>query len=125
MGCNPSSAESQTVGGLEESSMGKPVNKMNDIWDENYGNPTDGFYKGEMMIEDDLSYQLELHFSCSNLRDLDYASKTDPMCVLYEYNEKSLTWFQKGKTEMIKDALNPQFINTVVLRYRFEERQNV
>ena len=125
MSCNPSSAGTQAIGGSNETKGTGNMNSKGDIWDSNYGDPSDGFYTGMSLGEDDLSYSLELHFSCKSLPNLDVMSKTDPLCVLYERDPRTLQWMERGRTEMVKDALNPQFIKSVVIRYRFEEKQSV
>lgn len=33
------------------------------------------------------------------------------------------TWYEVGRTEIIKDSLNPEFIKNFQVEYRFEERQ--
>ncbi|WAR25868.1 CPNE8-like protein [Mya arenaria] len=44
------------------------------------------------------------------LRDRDTFSKSDPMCVLHTWDIKSKTFHEFGRTEMIKDTLNPDFV---------------
>jgi Ca2+-dependent lipid-binding protein len=46
---------------------------------------------------------------------------TDALCVLFEFKGDS---FQEiGRTEIVPNTLNPQFIETFEVLYRFEERQ--
>ncbi len=40
-------------------------------------------------VEDGLSHQVEMHFACENLADLDTFSKSDPMIVVYLHNKKT------------------------------------
>ena len=55
------------------------------------------------------SSKVELHLSCTKLKDLDILSKSDPMCVLYTKRGGSGGgWSKVGRTEMIKDNLNPK-----------------
>jgi len=62
-----------------------------------------------------------LTFSCSNLPNLDRASKTDPFCVVWELkgNQK----IKRGQTEVILDNLSPEFVTTIQVDYHFEEQQ--
>ena len=54
----------------------------------------------------DVSSNVELSFSCTNLKDLDRFSKSDPM--VYFYEKKHNEWVKIGRTEMIEDNLNPK-----------------
>lgn len=66
-------------------------------------------------LVDDLSQFITLFISARNLKDLDYLSKTDPLCEIYEYiNEK---WVFTGKTEMQRDNLNPDFKTGIKIHY--------
>lgn len=64
--------------------------------------------------------KVELYFSCRNLVNLDYMSKSDPTIKIYECNSKSDNWYIKDKTETIKDNLNPDFVKSVKVDYIFE-----
>ncbi|KAL9644301.1 hypothetical protein ABK040_005762 [Willaertia magna] len=61
--------------------------------------------------------KVELFISCQNLKNKDVLSKSDPCCVLYLNGKES------GRTEVVKDNLNPSFNKTFVLDYKFEEIQ--
>ena len=52
--------------------------------------------------------KVELSFSCTKLRDLDVLSKSDPMCVVYSKLGGAREWNKVGRTEMVKDNLNPK-----------------
>lgn len=53
--------------------------------------------------------RVALSLSCTKLRDLDVLSKSDPMCVVYsKMGAASREWTRVGRTEMIKDNLNPK-----------------
>lgn len=69
--------------------------------------------------------KIELTISCLNLRDKDYFSKSDPMAVLYVKESGSSTYKEFGRTEVVKDTLNPRFTKKFVLNYRFEEYQKL
>ena len=56
-----------------------------------------------------------------NIRDKDVFSKSDPVCVLFMKHHNS--WQEIGRTEMIKDTVNPQWVKRFEVDYRFEERQ--
>ncbi|XP_036362931.1 copine-8-like isoform X1 [Octopus sinensis] len=71
------------------------------------------------------STQVEISVSCRNLRDRDLFSKSDPVCILYTKNFKSETFYEFGRTETIKDTLNPDFIKKFVMSYYFEECQHL
>ena len=105
----------EAVGGVKKSAWNHPE----------YSDPNEGFYRGTYLIQDDLSYMLELHLSCTDLPDLDNLSKTDPMCIVYELHQKSNEWIERGRTEIIDDTLNPEFILTIKILYKFEEKQKV
>ena len=132
MGCGPSSKQPLAEPGCKDDkqkrSQGQSVvlaSPQNIIWKTNYDANSEGYYRGEILVDDDLSYLLELHFSCTALPNLDRISKSDPICILYEQNKNTKLWEEKGRTEVIYDSLNPQFIQSIYIRYRFEERQNV
>ncbi|XP_052780413.1 copine-8-like isoform X2 [Mya arenaria] len=71
------------------------------------------------------SSQVEISVSCRGLRDRDTFSKSDPMCVLHTWDIKSKTFHEFGRTEMIKDTLNPDFVKKFVMNYFFEESQKL
>ena len=57
----------------------------------------------------DLYSQVELSISCTNLKDLDTFSKSDPVVFLLE--KKGQQWIKIGRTEVIDDNLNPKVDN--------------
>uniref|UniRef100_A0A6Q2XNQ3 C2 domain-containing protein n=1 Tax=Esox lucius TaxID=8010 RepID=A0A6Q2XNQ3_ESOLU len=65
--------------------------------------------------------KVELTVSCRNLLDRDTFSKSDP--------SKSISYTQTqmhfGRTEVIDNTLNPDFVRKFVVDYFFEERQNL
>lgn len=67
--------------------------------------------------------RVELTVSAKNLRDRDTLSKSDPLCILFLKETGHDRFFEVGRTEMIKDSLNPQWIRKFEMDYRFEERQ--
>jgi copine 5/8/9 len=69
--------------------------------------------------------QVEIAVSCRNLLDMDITSKSDPMCVLYVKQFASEAWREYGRSEVIWDNLNPDFVKKFVMDYFFEESQKL
>ncbi|XP_053377222.1 copine-8-like isoform X1 [Mercenaria mercenaria] len=69
--------------------------------------------------------QVEISVSCRGLRDLDTFSKSDPLCVLFTRDGKTGSYYEFGRTEMISDNLNPDFVKKFVINYYFEESQKL
>ncbi|XP_013779961.1 copine-8-like [Limulus polyphemus] len=69
--------------------------------------------------------KVELSISCRNLQDKDIFSKSDPMCVLFVKESDGEKYHEFGRTEMIKNTLNPDFVKKFVIDYRFEEIQKL
>uniref|UniRef100_A0A672IHF1 Copine-8 n=1 Tax=Salarias fasciatus TaxID=181472 RepID=A0A672IHF1_SALFA len=63
--------------------------------------------------------KVEITVSCRNLLDRDTFSKSDPSKTLHVY------FFCFGRTEVIDNTLNPDFVRKFILDYFFEERQNI
>lgn len=61
----------------------------------------------------DVANKVELSISCSNLKDLDYFSKSDPCVFVYE--KRGQRWEKIGTTEVIDNNLNPKVSVWVVL----------
>ena len=55
---------------------------------------------------EDISTEVELSLSCSQLPNLDLMSKTDPQVFIYMKDGNN--WLEIGKTEIIWDNLNPK-----------------
>ncbi|KAF3703377.1 Copine-3 [Channa argus] len=68
--------------------------------------------------------KVELRISCDNLLDMDTFSKSDPLCVLFLSNSGS-QWCEIGRTEKIKNSLNPRFSKAFVIDYYFEMVQKL
>ncbi|KAL2103887.1 hypothetical protein ACEWY4_000755 [Coilia grayii] len=60
-----------------------------------------------------------------NLLDMDTFSKSDPVVVLYVQGIGTKEWREFGRTEVIDNTLNPDFVRKFVLDYFFEEKQNL
>ncbi|XP_066523938.1 copine-8 isoform X2 [Hoplias malabaricus] len=69
--------------------------------------------------------KVEITVSCRNLLDRDTFSKSDPICVLYTQTVVTREWREFGRTEVIDNTLNPDFVRKFILDYFFEERQNL
>ncbi|KAA0721179.1 Copine-8 [Triplophysa tibetana] len=69
--------------------------------------------------------KVEITVSCRNLLDMDTFSKSDPICVLYTQGIGNKEWREFGRTEVIDNTLNPDFVRKFILDYFFEERQNL
>lgn len=57
-------------------------------------------------------------------------SKSDPMCVVEEHrpvpnNPAMLEWVQIGRTETVKDELNPEWNRKIRMDYWFEVKQDM
>ncbi len=70
---------------------------------------------------------VELSVKCNGLSDLDVTSKSDPVCVLFRKPRGSppAHWVESGRTERVKDTLDPEWAHKFVLEYSFEERQQI
>lgn len=60
----------------------------------------------ESVVGETVSSKVELSISCSNLKDMDVFSKSDPVVFLYE--QKGRERIKLGRTEVIDDNLNPK-----------------
>ncbi|XP_064422274.1 copine-9 [Latimeria chalumnae] len=69
--------------------------------------------------------KIEITVSCRNLLDMDTFSKSDPVVVLYIQGIGTKEWREFGRTEVIDNTLNPDFVRKFVLDYFFEEKQNL
>lgn len=58
---------------------------------------------------------IELLVSCTGLADLDEFTKSDPMCVLFlkQFGQ----WKECGRTEAIRNTLNPKFVESFMLEF--------
>lgn len=63
-------------------------------------------FSGSSVSPMDAVSRVELSVSCSNLKDMDVFSKSDPVVFLYEQRGKE--WQKIGRTEVIDNNLNPK-----------------
>uniref|UniRef100_A0A8C2IE69 Copine 8 n=1 Tax=Cyprinus carpio TaxID=7962 RepID=A0A8C2IE69_CYPCA len=67
--------------------------------------------------------KVEITVSCRNLLDRDTFSKSDPSKNIFLLLVAQMHTF--GRTEVIDNTLNPDFVRKFILDYFFEERQNL
>ncbi|XP_059147710.1 copine-3-like isoform X2 [Physella acuta] len=72
---------------------------------------------------DQFKSRVEIQLECKNLLNKDLLSKSDPCAVLYMM--RGGRWEEYGRTENIKNNLNPKFNKTFVINYFFEEVQKL
>jgi hypothetical protein len=65
--------------------------------------------------------QIELHVSAKNLTDMDIITVSDPICVLFVWD--GAKWVEFGRTEIIWNNLNPEWVKFFTVQYVFEMRQ--
>ena len=85
----------------------------------------ESMYGNNQVHPDSMQMKVELHISCRKLKNLDILTKSDPQVIMYIQNEKSKQWVQFGKTELINDNLNPDFIQYFTVAYQFEKHQRL
>ncbi|KAG2260095.1 hypothetical protein Bca52824_079389 [Brassica carinata] len=68
--------------------------------------------------------QIELSLSASNLIDRDITSKSDPMAVMY-LRKKDGKLEEIGRTEVILNSLNPNWIQKITVSFQFETVQTL
>ncbi|XP_032242056.1 copine-8 isoform X2 [Nematostella vectensis] len=69
--------------------------------------------------------QVEISVSCRNLADMDVFSKSDPMVVMFTQGMGTKEWREFGRTEVIMNNLNPDFVKKFTIHYFFEEIQKL
>ncbi|TRY79566.1 hypothetical protein TCAL_14816 [Tigriopus californicus] len=67
--------------------------------------------------------QVELAVSCRNLRPRDHFSAPDPVCLVFIKSRGSRQWKPLGRTEMLKNETNPEWVKTFLVDFYFEEKQ--
>jgi copine 1/2/3 len=66
---------------------------------------------------------VQVYVKCSKLKDTDVTSKSDPYAVLYETTDRRNV--QVGRTEVVRNNLNPEFKTCMAVNYFFEIRQTM
>lgn len=77
-------------------------------------------------VADSLGYKVQLFIQCRKLKDVDGIGQgySDPVCFLYFKNDpKQSHWQLEGRTEEIKNNLNPDFKKSFIIGYYFEKHQ--
>ncbi|XP_054924438.1 copine-8-like isoform X1 [Dermacentor andersoni] len=69
--------------------------------------------------------KVEISVSCRHLKQKDLLSKSDPMCVLFMRTCDTDQWLEVGRTETVRDTLDPNFVTKFLVDYYFEERQQL
>jgi len=70
--------------------------------------------------------RLVLYVQGTSLKNKDLASKSDPICTLHiKDRQTGGRWLELGRTEMIKNSLNPVFKKTFEIPFYFEEKQEL
>jgi Ca2+-dependent lipid-binding protein len=72
-----------------------------------------------------LETPVNLYISCEDLRDADLTSKSDPRVTVMHHERHSDTWREVGRTEVVKNSLNPSFATPIKVTYSFEEVQKL
>ena len=72
-----------------------------------------------------LNVPVKLYISGRNLKNMDMFSKSDPLCVVFEKAQDRNEWFEIGRTEFIKDTLDPNFEKAIDVDYFFEKTQEL
>lgn len=74
------------------------------------------------IVEESLTPLFELYLSGRDLKNMDFFSKSDCFAVLYSVSAEG-SMLELGRTEVIRDDLNPQWTKQFVVDYYFEEVQ--
>lgn len=73
---------------------------------------------------DECLSKVELSIQCNNLLNKDVMSKSDPCAVLY-MSRKGGRMEEIGRTENVKNSLDPKFAKSISVDYYFEEVQKI
>lgn len=76
------------------------------------------------MVDSNLSTKVELFISGRDLKNTDTFSKSDPFCSVSLKSSNS-TFAEIGRTESLKDTLNPNWSTSIQLDYFFESVQTL
>lgn len=64
---------------------------------------------------------VNLHVCAKNLKDVDVVTVSDPLCVLFIQNQGK--WTEAGRTEVVWNNLNPEWVTFFTIMYIFEIKQ--
>ena len=62
-----------------------------------------------MVESDDPMKHVDVYIKCRNLKDLEFIGQSDPMVIVSEFEKKSKTWKEIGRTAVATNDLNPDF----------------
>lgn len=68
---------------------------------------------------------IEMTLSAQNLINADVLSKSDPYCVIQMKESWQEKYFEIGRTEIIKDNLNPEWVKKFEINFNFETVQKL
>ena len=68
---------------------------------------------------------IEVFISLRDLKDLNIITKSDPRCCVFLKNDVRSDWKFLGKTEIVRDSLNPDFTTSFIFDYYFEKNQEI
>lgn len=68
---------------------------------------------------------VNLHVSAKKLKDVDIVTVSDPICVLFTFDNAKQQWTEFGRTEVIWNNLNPEWITFFTIMYVFEIKQEL
>jgi copine-8 len=69
--------------------------------------------------------RVEISVACRHLLDCDIISKSDPQCVLLIKDVPTADYRELGRSEVIQNFLNPDFVTKFTLDYNFETVQKL
>jgi len=72
----------------------------------------------------DLCSKIELSISCTRLANKDITSKSDPICVIKQ-KDATGKYVEIGRTEQVKESLDPVFSKRIAINYYFEQVQDL
>uniref|UniRef100_A0A1J3FL71 Protein BONZAI 3 n=1 Tax=Noccaea caerulescens TaxID=107243 RepID=A0A1J3FL71_NOCCA len=106
----------QAIGGVQQ----RPTSTSNN--NAALNDAVDFFFRSRGQYP--LFSQIELSLSASNLIDRDITSKSDPMAVMY-LRKKDGKLEEIGRTEVILNSLNPNWIEKITVSFQFEAVQTL
>eukprot|EP00128_Syssomonas_multiformis_P017406 Colp12_sorted_trinity150504_noHs@27058 len=78
------------------------------------------------MAQSGPSQKVLLHISCHGLKNKDVLSKSDPMVIVFAKDRATGQASQEiGRTEVIKNCLDPSFVTPIKMDYFFEQKQEL
>ncbi|KAK8870717.1 hypothetical protein M9Y10_008604 [Tritrichomonas musculus] len=66
---------------------------------------------------------VNLHVSAKKLKNVDIVTVSDPICVLFTFDTSKQKWVEFGRTEVIWNNLNPEWVTFFTVMYVFEIKQ--